>query len=183
MSQYEENVWEKVAEDDPRRCQGVTSKGQCINKSVDGSQYCPAHGGNSNRDQKNRIKVKQYLLNKFNARAADLCDGNDIKSLRGEIGILRMLLETRLNSCKTEIELAVQSPALSDLIMKIQKLVSGCHRLEEALGKVMDESQLMSIADMIVRILSEYVEDESTLKEISNRIGLEIAQIAVKEDD
>ena len=178
MSQYENSAWQIVEEDSPDRCQATPPKGQCRNKRVNGSEYCPAHGGNSALKIADRIKVKQYLLSKYQGRAADLSDDQDIKSLRGEIGILRMILETRLNHCKSEIELAVQSPALSDLIMKIQKLVYNCHRLEDALGKVMDESQLLGIADVIVRILSEYVTDETILHEIAERIGMEIAQVA-----
>lgn len=180
MSLFEDKDWVRVEVDDPARCHAVTGKGQCFNKQVADSKFCPAHGANKAMEKAKKIRVKQYLLSKWNARAADLCDGENIKNLRGEVGILRMLLESKLNACSSEVELAVQSPALADLVLKVSKLVTNCHRLEAALGKVMDESQLMSIADAIIKIISEYVEDEETLQLIAKQIGFEIAEIATR---
>ena len=167
-----------MEEDSPNRCQAVNSQGQCNNKKVEGSDFCPAHGGNKALQRDERIRVKGYLLARYQARAADFADDYDLKGLRGEVGILRMILENKLAKCSTDVQLAIQSPALSDLVMKIQKLVTGCHRLEESLGKTMDEQQLMKIADSICGVLSEYITNEDTLKEVAGKLGIVIAEAA-----
>jgi hypothetical protein len=49
MPEYEntEKQYQRVEDDDPERCQAVTTRGQCKIKSLPGSKYCPIHGRHS----------------------------------------------------------------------------------------------------------------------------------------
>jgi len=69
--------------------------------------------------------------------------------------------------------MAIQAPALSDLIMKIQKLVVGCHKLEMSLGQTLDQETVMGIADSMITVLIEYVDEdniEDLTKDLVNAI-------------
>jgi len=50
---------------DPRRCKGASVDGQCQNIAEEGSDYCRAHGGESQAPTR---RLKQYLLTKAQDR-------------------------------------------------------------------------------------------------------------------
>ena len=168
-------TWQRVDVEASNRCQGITAKGQCVLAQVEPSKFCHLHGGGVVSGAQRRIAVKQYMLDKAHVRARTLTNDSQIKGLRGEIGILRMILETQIDRCPTPTQLAVAAPSLSDMIMKIQKLVTSCHRLEEAMGHTLDQDQLAVIADSIIQVIGDYITDETQLKEIAGRIGEAIA--------
>jgi len=99
-----------------------------------------------------------YRLAKFQARVNELKEHNDVKSLRNEIGILRMILEEKMNRASNESELILMAGPLSDLVMKIEKLVSSCQRLENSLGNLLDKQQMKNIASQLMQTLSEVVD-------------------------
>lgn len=161
---------ERVEPDDPRRCQGVIpSQGQCPIKAEDGSDFCIVHGGPGARAAAKNKRQKQYLLHRWNKRKDDFSDHSELKNLHEEIGILRMLIEQRLNGCLTELDLMAAAGPLADLIMKVEKLISSSTRMEEKLGLMLDQQQAMQLIDEIINIISDHV-DESTLAEIADQI-------------
>ena len=165
-----EHTFDGKIEDSPNRCQASNNQGQCRNTALEGAKNCAAHGGNKQQKAQETIRVRGYLLAKYNARARDHADDTELKSLRGEIGILRMLLENKLNQCGDPIKLAIQAPALSDLVMKIQKLVTGCHKLEVSLGQTLDQEQIMGIADSIINVISKHITDTDLLQKLADEI-------------
>ena len=162
--------WERVEEDDPRRCQSVTSQGQCLNISVEGTNYCPAHGGAAAANQLEQKSLQMYRLKKYQARLSEFSDSDKIKSLRDEIGILRILIEERMNICHTDLDLMLHSSVLSDLVVKVEKLVTSCNRLEGQLGSMLDKTQALQLGAEIVEIVARHIENEQILEEIANEI-------------
>lgn len=175
-----ETNWERIDRpDDPKRCQCVTTKGQCTNRSIEGSKFCGAHGGNKAVEATEKKNLSGYRLAKYQNRLAEFADSDKIKSLRDEIGILRILIEERFNfSCKTETDLLLHSGPLADLVMKVEKLVTSCDRIESKLGLMMDKTQVMQLATEVVEIISQFVLDEATLTEIAGRIAETIDRMA-----
>jgi hypothetical protein len=174
-----ETTWKRCEPSDPNRCQCVTGKGQCINLAVEGSKFCGAHGGNSALKQLDSKNLSGYRLAKYQNRLSEFADSDKIKSLRDEIGILRILIEERFNySCKTDTDLLLHSGPLSDLIMKVEKLVSSCDRIESKLGLMMDKTQIMQLATEVVEIISQFVTDEATLTDIATQIASAIDRMA-----
>lgn len=161
----------------PRRCHKVIHGSQCSEEAVENSNYCKEHGGGLHE----KTKVKGYLLGKYMARVSDFTNHKDIKSLSAEVGIMRMLIEEKLNSCNDKLTLTVQAPAISEMLMKLQKLVAQCHRLDLSLGKTLDEAQLIRICDAIAEVISRHVEDANILDKISEEISSEIARIALND--
>lgn len=70
-----------------------------------------------------------------------------------------MLLEEKMNRANTEAELVMMAGPLSDLVMKIEKLVSSCQRLENNLGNLLDKQQMKNIATQLMTVLSEKVNE------------------------
>lgn len=168
MEQFEAN-WERIKdEDDPRRCQGVRpTKGQCRNIAVEGSTFCPGHGGNKAFEAEKKRKIRNYKLNKFHLRIQELGDSSYVMDLREEIALLRMLIEEKVNQCNDNTDLILVSGPLSDLVVKVEKLVTSCNRLDFKLGGLLDRTKVVQYAQSLVRIVAKYVTDEVALEKIS----------------
>lgn len=166
-----EDIKRVTDEFDPDRCAYLHPiKGQCINKCLPPSQYCLVHGGNKARQAEEKNKLRNYQLTKFSARAAQMSQGSSVKNLRDEIGILRMMLETKLNALESENDLIIQSSSVADLIMKINILVNSAHKLEIGLNEVLDKETLIIMAEQIVDVIAGKIKDEEILSQISNEI-------------
>lgn len=163
-------MWERVEEDDPRRCQAVRpTVGQCMNRAVDGSNYCYAHGGNKGEEKKKKQNMNNFRLNMHKERAEELNNSDEITSLKDEVTLLRILIEERWNRCSNQQELLLSSGPLSDLIMKCSALVEKCHKLDTKLGNLLDRSKIIQFAQIIIEIISKHV-DEEILESISSEI-------------
>ena len=123
------NIQRITSDDDPRRCQGITPNGQCINKSVENGSNCLVHGGNKQEERHERQGLNNYRLTKYQAQLKRFSQSPGIKSLRDEVGILRMILEEKLNQINDNVELVMSSSIISDLVIKINTLVVSCHKL------------------------------------------------------
>lgn len=166
-----ENTDRITSDDDPERCQGVGPMGQCRLKRVPGSNFCAMHGGAGVRAKQQRDANRQYRLTKFRARLSEFADDNSIKSLREEIGILRILIEERFNSCTDTHDLILQSGPISDLVMRVDKVVSSCHRIEQATGALLDKTAVLQFGNELVQLLGEELESSpEVLTRISERI-------------
>lgn len=178
-----ENV-KSVTDDSPNRCQAVTKAGQCHGEKAPNSNYCMMHGGNKGSEAAARQGLRNYQLTKFNARLQQLGDSGEIKSLRDEIAILRMIMEERLNQCKDTMDLIYQSGPISDLVLKIEKVVSSCHKLELSTGSLLDKQAIMQFGSELISIISHSIKDEVLLAQISEAIYATIARtIAPNEGD
>jgi hypothetical protein len=89
---------------DPERCRFTHREGQCWSRSVDGSQFCEEHSPGHNAAEHRK---KLYLLAKAQARTrlAQLSEHEEIKSLRAEIALARMLIEERFNAISSDNDL------------------------------------------------------------------------------
>ncbi len=162
-----ENKFEIVEPDDPRRCQAVHGKGQCKYKAVDGSDRCPMHGGNLGADAARKQVLHRYRLAKWQSQIDHFAEDDDIKNLRGEVGILRMNLEQLLNRCNDASDLLLYQAKIGDQVMKIEKLVSSCHRIESQTGQLLDKPKVLALAANIVEIISKHVSDEDVIAAVS----------------
>jgi hypothetical protein len=167
---------ERAEEFSPDRCQGITSNGQCLNKSYPGSNYCLVHGGNKKRESDEKEALKNYRLTKYKVELAKKRNSSYIRDLRDEIAILRVLLEEKMNGLNNTNELILASGAIGILIMQIEKLVTSSTKLEQSLSQLIDKSRMIQYTEQIINIVSKYTETEK-LEKIVN----EIEEIFVEE--
>ena len=159
----------------PLRCQGIFKHGQCPYKQIEGSKFCPMHGGAVQVNATNRENKRMYQLAKWRDQHDAFVDSDQVKSLREEIGILRIVMQETLNMCQTSADILMYSSKLSDLAVKLEKLVSSCHRLEASTGILLDKTAALHLASIIVRIIGEHVTDENVIDKISEEIVHAIA--------
>ena len=162
---------EKVETGNPDQCQGIMSTGQCHNKKVPGSDFCPIHGGNKAGYAQSQKDNNMYRLAKYRDRLDSMNSGSNLKSLNEEIGILRILLEEIINQIKTPAELLAFTPQISDLTVKIEKLVTSCHKLEKSLSKYLDKTSIVQLAQETVAIIGKYVNDSDITLQISEELA------------
>lgn len=165
----------RVEPGDPEQCQAVTGHGQCDKRRVPGGEYCAIHGGNKVVEKQEREKMRNYRLAKFRARFAEAANQPELKSLRDEIGILRILVEERINQCHDSTDLMMQSNTISDLVIKIKSTVEACHKLEEKLGVMMDKEQAIQFAMEVSEVIARHVSDPDQLDAISSDLQTLIA--------
>jgi hypothetical protein len=128
------------------------------------------HGANHAMKKKEEASKRLYRLAKWQGRINEIADHEGVKSLREEIGILRMMLEETMGRCQDQTDLLLYSSKISDLVMKIEKVVSSCHRLEASTGMLLDKAAALHLASVMVEIISEYVNDDSAIDSIAGKI-------------
>lgn len=175
------NLYERVEDHDPRRCQHVIpSRGQCNLVQVEGSKFCINHGGSIALKQAENKSLRNYRLNKFHNEIREKSDSSEIKSLRDEIGILRHILQEKINFCNDAHDLLLQSGPISDLVMKIDKVVVSCNRLETQLGGMLDTTQAFQFAAEMIDVVSKHVEDEEALAAIADELAATIKRLTTR---
>lgn len=175
--------------DDPMRCQGPgqSGEGQCHWLSLEGMardghlhdsdirdysdiDRCPKHGGPKQMEAREQKKLHDYRLQVWQERVDEFCESPKVKSLRGEIAIVRMLTETILSMCEKPQDLMLYSGKIGDLVMKTEKLVRSCDRLESSMGMLLDRAGALVLAGQIVEIISKHVTDPIQVDQISTGI-------------
>lgn len=156
--------------DSPDRCQAVGSQGQCRYQAIEGAKNCLMHGGSIPSKSLQDKSKRAYQLAKWQDGVDSFADEDQVKSLRGEIGISRLLLETMITRCQDAGELLLFSNKIADLVSRIEKLVVACHRLESNLGMMLDKPRIMMLATQIVEIITQHVEDPDAVAAISDGI-------------
>lgn len=176
-------------EDHPSRCQSVNAQGQCYNLGVeldDGSRanFCLAHGGGRIRslDRKEAVRNYQLTIAKWRLKMDEKVDAEGIKSLREEIAILRFVLEERLNRCQDGMDLILQSQAISQMVMNIERVVSSCHKLEGSMGHLLDKQAVLQFAQVVIGIITKVLEgQDDNINLIADEILQTVGRIGGKE--
>lgn len=162
--------------DSPNRCQANEARGgQCMNEAMrlpNGTftKNCSFHGGVDEANKQSANRQNMYRLAKFGERVKDFAGHNQVKGLRDEIGILRMVLEERLNRCQDNDELILSSNVIGDLVLKIERLVTSCHKLEASMGQLLDRQQIIQFAEAVVKVVADNIQDPAALALIAGAI-------------
>lgn len=169
--------------DDPARCQATGGQGQCPFKAIIGAdgqrtKYCSRHtcGRSEDRAAPGAVGVgKDPLRNyrfatQFQPRIDELSSSEKIKSLREEIALVRMVLESIVNRCSDQFDLIIEADRIQKLTEQLNKLVQACHKIEESTGQLLDKTIVVNIGAMMVNILEKYVPDKSILDVVGAEI-------------
>lgn len=165
-----ENKFQRVEVDDPSRCQAIYRSGQCPYKVTPNSQYCHMHGGTSQEKAEERSSLRNYRLGIWQSRVGQFADHDKVKSLREEIGILRVIMEETLGMCKDSHELLIYSPKIVDTVMKIDAVVRSCHKLEQSTGMLLDKPAALRLAMDMVQIIGKHIKDDDAIDAIANEL-------------
>jgi len=171
MLEDDAEKYERVAdEDSPERCQARTAHAQCMIKKTPGSDYCHQHGGHNAISRQKKEDMHNLQLTQFKARCIQLGHNPNILSLRDEIGVSRIVLETILNKCEGPVGLITFMPQIAKQTEVIAKLVRDCQYVEQKIGHLLDKGTLMQFAGKVIDIITEQVTDVETKKIIAFQI-------------
>lgn len=161
--------------DHPNRCQGVGGFGQCPFLAVqnpDGSfqKYCPRHGFNGGEKATELKSINLYRAARWQSEIKEQANHPELKSLRNEVGILRVIMQEKLEFCKDANDLLMMSSTLSELVDKIARTLTQCHKIEKDLGVLLDKSQALKLASYMVETIGQYVDDPVILEMIGESL-------------
>ena len=162
--------WNEALEDPSERCEGVVATGPCPYKKAEGQNFCPMHGSNKGRITQNKEIKRNYRLQRWQNRVAELAESDQAKDLREEIGILRIVMEEMLNKCEDSTDLLLYAHRISDLAVKIERLVISCDKLENRMGLLLSKQAVLQLANTYVQIINTYVQDTDVIEKISTEM-------------
>ena len=163
------------AKNEDERCQ--TGNVTCRLKKHEDSDYCKAHGGVGSQQSIEKKAVSKYQIEVYQSRLKRHSTGSDIKDLREEIGLMRMMIEGRINACQSDTDLVIQSSAIAELVMKVDKLVNSCHRIESLTGELMDRTSLLEFASQIIDIVAT-----NCTPDVADTIAMGIVAATIKKE-
>ncbi len=134
------------------------------------------HGGSHVVRKEQQEALRNYRLGKWKARVGEFADSQGLKSLREEIGILRVILEEMMNQCNDATELLLFSVRMADLVMKIEKLVASCDKMEGKMGLLLSKDSVLQLASEFVEIINGEIED----MEVIDRISMKMMQATLR---
>ena len=170
---------------DPRRCQAVQNTGrtQCWNQALEGSSYCICHGGMTAVKAQMDRNIYQLKATRMKARLQAKSINPDVLSLREEIGILRIMLEDKLNQVgDSEHDLLAAAPYIGDLIMKVEKVVQSAERIEARRGEVLDRKSLISFAARLSQAAANQIQDPDKIKAFLEEVESIVESIGKDEE-
>ena len=156
--------------EDPRRCQSLDANGQCWYRCNEGCTFCPRHGGNKQEASQEKESTDMYRVDMFKARILRQKTHPEVKSLANEVAILRMLMEEKLRVCTDDTALLLASASIGELVMKIDKVVTSCHKLEKNLGLHMDKAALLQFGGEVIQLITENVTDKEQVRKVADGI-------------
>lgn len=165
------------------QCEEVTGYGhQCRKEAEEGSRFCLHHAGNRAVEAGESDRLSNYRLQIYQQRLADKAGSPQLKSLKDEIGILRMMIETRLNACSDEMDLMMQSSSIATMVTQVEKLVSSCHRMDELTKNTLDRSELATFANQVLNIIQKHVTDADALDTIASELLSAVAMAGLMQE-
>ncbi len=168
-----DNDWTRLPDGHPEQCEYSS----CSNKSMEGSKFCPAHGGNKGNEAFKKKELRNYRLAKFHNAILDKSGSSGIKSLTEEIAILRQIVEEQLNSCNDSNDLILKSGPISDLTVKINTLVTSCNNIDKTLNNLIDKEKVVQFAQTIVTIITPHI-PQSEIEEVNKQIHIAIGELS-----
>jgi hypothetical protein len=167
------------------QCEWITPSGQCGSEQISGSKFCDEHTVGGTAIMINQYRVACKLLGDAPERHAQ---ADEIKSLRGEIVLLRSLIEARLNLVTNEAELVAAMPILKDFFIATEKIVASCHSMETKLGQLLNKQAIMSLAQDMIQIIDVNLKsmkdlETTTLDLTIEQIGRELVETIAKQEN
>ena len=161
--------WDEKVDHINTRCLGSSKTlGSCPFKKMPGANHCARHGGNMANPKEKHLR--NYRLTKWKNRVGELADSQGIKSLREEVGILRIIMEEMLNQCEDATDLLLYSSRMADLVMKIEKVVVSCDKMESKMGMLLSRESVLQLAGEFVSIIADQVDDMEVIDAISMKM-------------
>ena len=161
---------ERVNElDDPNRCKASIGEMQCMNVAAPGSDNCTIHSGT---DKAQLLDKRAYLLAQAHdqAKLARFAESEQIKSLRDEIALARMMVERHWNMIKNDNDFINRAPSINSLLLTIERLIKSSHSIEQSLKTLLGREHVIAFGQMVVQIVMDELQTLPNYEVITDRI-------------
>lgn len=157
------------------RCEHSGTRGQCPHQSVDMSPYCSRHS-----DPNDQIKGYRLASPELSKRLGhDITDEDALLTVKGEIILLRILIEERLNLATSKAEKEAAFSAVVPALNSVNKLVESLVKLGRTTNQVLGKDTIQSLGESIVEILINELNDIPDSDDLIDRIAMKIAEAVV----
>lgn len=169
MAKYEM----RPAGPDEQMCIGSTRRGDACRLLVaPGSKYCPCHGGNKAAEAFRKKTVYDFKLNQYlNEQGSKASNFSEMKTLKGELVINRLLQQEILGMIKQEGDAFLYSDKLMNLSDRTQKLVEATLKIEKMMGELLSKEQLIVIAGQLAEAIYEIVSDPDEIEKLNKKFS------------
>lgn len=178
MSEMGEYRFERISGPaDPERCQAADNcpyKGVMNPNTGEREKFCPRHGGNKSIQKQERQDTRLYLAAQWQVKIGQQADHPKFKSLREEVGILRMMLDNKLEIIKDNHELMLQSQSLGNMVRQIGETLKICSHIEQVSGQSLDKNQALQFIQNLAEIISKYIHDPEILRILADEMLMQL---------
>jgi len=154
---------------DPQRCQAAMAGEQCRGVKLEGSDYCRIHSS-GRRLQERGLRQYYFVKAQDRARLAAFAEHDDIKSLRDEIAVTRMMIEGLWNSAQSNAEQLAVYGRVNSHILTLEKLVKTCNQIEERLGSLLAKPTLLRVGQEICQKLVARLEGLPNYEQLADTL-------------
>ena len=167
---------EKCAPDDPRRCEGKAPDGQCPYLAELDEKLCEKHLGRAGNARIRSKKVNRYLIDQQELAASynRQQDDTNYLDMKDEILLIQALLEQKINSIDSKVELITAIPGINALVQRLESMKSTLLKMQRELGKVLGKEAIRDFVKDLATILDEElvgIENKGVMMEkIADRI-------------
>lgn len=168
----------RAEEFDPDRCIAIATHGQCRMKALPGIKYCVIHGRGA-LAAKSKKDHRMYVLGKLQAEFEQFRTDPEVKGLRSEIALCRVVMNSILRECEQdENGIKINHNRIMDVTRVLEKLISSCDRIEARNNTLLDKENIITICNVMVNVVKEYVKSPDDLEQISAKMIYGIAHVA-----
>jgi hypothetical protein len=154
---------------DSNRCKSSGPSGQCLNRAEDGSNYCTCHCG---VNQAPARQLRKYML----ATAEDqglldrYTDDAELKSLREEIALTRVMIQNVVRAAKTEAEKINAYSRVNSYMLTLERLMKTGHSLDQSLGQLVGKADLLALGKQLYQIVIDRLVGVSNYEQLVDAI-------------
>ena len=160
--------WTKDMSLDVRCDFNLTNGSRCSNLAEPSVSRCMLHGANRQLQAIENKSTRIYRLAKIQKRHSELSEHDRLKSLREEVGLLRLLIEEKVNAATDMTDLMIMAGPISDMVCKVQKLVESCERMEHRSDSVLDRTKVQNLASALMQCTADSINDFADVHDISD---------------
>lgn len=151
-------------------CLHSSSNGSCPRHTVEGSLFCAVHANEADR-------IKGYLINdEILKKQFDHHTQGDLYSLRGEIVLLRSMINQRLNTATNDLERSAVYREVGGWIATLDKLVNSLSKLEEKTSQTLTREALLDFARRVIDVVSQEVKQIDGYEKVIDAIAVRLIE-------
>ncbi len=145
--------------------------GDCRYKPIEGTKFCPRHGGNRALQIKKEQTLYNFRRTTLHQRIIQLAGDPKRHSLKEELGVVRLILEEYVNKCADFTMILRYTGQITGIVDKIRVLVADSLKLDAKLGDLLSKEEMLKIAQELLDAVVDIIDDTDKIEEIADKFN------------